>query len=64
METSSFENHSKIEELNWMIGFTSSELHLFIFGITEQIETNIFPRKQLWKIPGTLNKVEKKITKK
>ena len=65
METISFENHLILEELKKMVGFTSSEVNLFLFRITEQNETVMFARRSFWKVPGTLNKVKSEtLTKK
>ena len=30
METISFENYLILEELKWMVGFTNSDVHLFL----------------------------------
>ena len=65
METISFENHLKLEELKKMVGFTSSEVNLFLFRITEQNKSVMFARRIFWKVPGTLNKVKSEtLTKK
>ena len=60
MGTVSFDNHFLLEELEWMIGFTSSEVQFFLFRITEQNKTIMFARKSFWKVPGTINKIKSK----
>ena len=48
-----------------MIGFTSSEVNLLLFRITEQSKTYMFARQRYWKVAGTLNKVKSEtLTKK
>ena len=65
METISFENHIILEELEMMVGFTSSEVNLFLFRITEKNKTYMFARQRYWKVAGTLNKVKSEtLTKK
>ena len=58
METLPFEYHLILEELKWMIGFTFSDVNLFLFRITEQNQANMFARQRFWKVPGTINKVK------
>ena len=60
MEVFSVDNHFLLEELEWMIGFTSSEVRFFLFRITEQNKTFMFARKSFWKVPGTMNKIKSK----
>ena len=45
METLTFVNYLKINEREWMIGFTGLGVHIFIFKITEQNETLRIARK-------------------
>ena len=46
-----------------MIGFTSSEVHIFICKVTKQNETIIVPRKTYWKVPRFINKIKKTVIK-
>ena len=49
IETVSFDNHFLLQELEWMISFTSSEVQFFLFRITEQNKTIMFAKKKFWK---------------
>ena len=52
METISFENHLILEELKKMVGFTTSEVNLLLFRITDQNKTVMFARRSFWKVPA------------